>query len=171
MMIIMLISIMIMIMMLMPMLCRRPLAFISGHWAVPALNRDTCVPPSLSCESFLVLNIVHFIHFHFHLFVIVINRADFSAWVSQLPARLFKHKLSVRIHTKIIMRTPNYYVHIRFLCATFSIYEAFWYWLYFVSFHLWLSHLHSKLPLSQWACRANLRPLLLIFLICPRQMV
>ena len=63
MMIIMLISIMIMIMMLMPILCRRPLAFISGYWAVPALNRDTCVPPSLSCESFLVLNIVHFIHF------------------------------------------------------------------------------------------------------------
>ena len=58
---------MIMIMMLMPMLCRRPLAFISGHWAVPALNRDTCVPPSLSCESFWVLNTVHFIHFHFHI--------------------------------------------------------------------------------------------------------
>ena len=53
--------------------------------------------------------------------------------------------------------------HILFLCATFSISEAFWYWLYFVSFHIWLSHLYSKLPLSQWACRANLRPLLLIF--------
>ena len=66
-MIIILISIMIMIMMLMPILCRRPLAFISGYWAVPALNRDTCVPPSLSCESFWVLNTVHFIHFHFHI--------------------------------------------------------------------------------------------------------
>ena len=30
-------------------------------------HRDTCVPPSLSCESFWVLNTVHFIHFHFHI--------------------------------------------------------------------------------------------------------
>ena len=44
-------------------------------------HRDTCVPPSLSCESFWVLNTVHFIHFHFHLFVIVITELNFFAWV------------------------------------------------------------------------------------------
>ena len=41
--------------------------FHSGYWAVPALIGIHAFPPSLSCESFWVLNTVHFIHFHFHI--------------------------------------------------------------------------------------------------------
>ena len=83
--------------------------FHSGYWAVPALIGIHAFPPSLSCESFWVLNTVHFIHFHFHI-CYCYHRAELFRVSPQLLFLSLKHELSVRIHTNTTMRT-------QFLCA------------------------------------------------------
>ena len=95
--------------MLMPILCRRPLAFISGFIERSRAHRDTYVPPITDLWKFLVFKHCSLIHFHFHI-CYCYHRAELFRVSPQLLFLSLKHELSVRIHTNTTMRT-------QFLCA------------------------------------------------------